>query len=98
MEKIIRYFMEEKAVTEVVAKILARSLCKYEDIKEEFIYWIDNRTFDIPNGLSINGYSASKIYEIAPFMDAAGVYNFMVTLRDAPEKAEKYIKNGFPQK
>lgn len=98
MEKIIRYFTEEKEVTEVVAKVLAKPLCKYEDIKAEFIYWIDNRTFDAPNALLINNYSAAKIHEIAPFLDVAGIYNFMVTLRDNPEKAEGYIRNGFPRK
>ena len=34
MEEIIRYFIEEKGVTEVVAKVLARPLTKYEDIRE----------------------------------------------------------------
>ncbi len=98
MEKIIKYFTEEKAVTEVVAKVLMKPLCKYTDIKTEFIYWIDNRTFNIPNALSVNGYSAEKIHEIAPFLDAAGIYGFMVTLRDDPEKAQQYINNGFPRK
>lgn len=98
MEKIIRYFVEEKAVTGVVAGVLAKPLCKYSDIKEEFIYWLDYRTFDMPDPLSINGYSAAKVHEIAPFLDAAGVYNFMVTLRDSPEKAERYIREGFPRK
>lgn len=98
MEKIVRYFIEEKSVTEVVAKVLAKPLCKYADIQHEFIYWLDNRTFDIPNALVINGYSAGKIHETAPFLDAAGVYNFMVTLRDNPKKAEDYIKKGFPRK
>lgn len=98
MENVIRYFTEEKAVTDVVARVLAKSICKYPDIKEEFLYWVNHRTYDIPDPLSINGYSAARVHEIAPFLDAAGVYNFMVTLRDAPEKAEGYIRDGFPRK
>lgn len=98
MEKIIQYFIREKNVTAVVAKVLAKALTKYSDIEKEFIYWIDNRNFDAPDALEIGGYSAKKIHEIAPFLDAAGVYNFMVTLRDDPAKAQNYIKNGFPRK
>ncbi len=98
MDKIIQYLMCEKGVTEVVAKVLFRTLTKYKDIESEFIYWIDNRSYNAPNAIEIGGYSAKKISEIAPSLDAAGVYNFMVTLRDVPEKAQEYIKNGFPRK
>lgn len=98
MEKIIQYFISEKGVTEVVAKVLSMTLAKYQDIESEFVYWIDNRNFDAPNAIEIDGYSAKKISEIAPSLDVAGVYNFMVTLRDDPEKAKSYIKNGFPRK
>lgn len=98
MDKIIHYFTSEKGVTEVVAKVLAKTLAKYQDIESEFIYWIDNRDYNAPDAVEIDGYSAKKISEIAPSLDAAGVYNFMVTLRDDPEKANGYIKNGFPRK
>lgn len=98
MEKIIQYFIQEKGVTEVVAKILSKTLSKYSDIKREFEYWIDNRDFNAPDAIAINGFTAKKINDIAPFLDAAGVYNFMVTLRDNPTKAQEYIKNGFPKK
>ena len=98
MEEIIRYFIEEKGVTEAVAKVLARPLTKYEDIREEFLYWLRHRTYDKEAPLSVQGYTAEQIHEIAPFLDAAGVYNFMVTLREDPEKAQGYIQNGFPRK
>lgn len=98
MEKIIQYFIQEKGVTEVVAKILSKTLSKYSDIKNEFEYWIDNRDFNSSDALEIDGFTAKKINEIAPFLDAAGVYNFMVTLRDNPAKAQEYVKNGFAKK
>lgn len=98
MEKVIQYFIQEKEVTEVVARILSKTLSKYSDIQSEFEYWIDNRNFNAPNALEIDGFTAKKINEIAPFLDAAGVYNFMVTLRDDPAKAQEYLKNGFPRK
>lgn len=98
MDKIIQYYIEEKQVTEVVAKVLAKSISKYADIRKEFEYWIDNRNYDAPNAIIINGYTANRIHDAAPFLDASGVYSFMVTLRDDPQKAQEYLSNGFPRK
>lgn len=98
MDPIIRYFVEEKHTSEYVANVLTKTLKKYPDIEKEFLYWLENRNFDMEAPLVINGYSARKVHEIAPFLDVAGVYNFMVTLRDDPERAERRIRNGFPIK
>lgn len=98
MDLIIKYFIEEKSVTEVVAKVLAKPLLKYDDIKNEFLYWLENRNYDCPEPITISGYTASSVARIAPHLDAAGVYSFLVTLRDNPNKAKEYIDNGFPRK
>ncbi len=99
METIIKkYFIEEKKVTEQVAKILSRTLMKYEDIAAEFCYWIQNREYKEDGNIVINGYSATDINQLAPHLDGAGVYNFLVSLRDNPIKAEEIIKNNFPNK
>lgn len=98
MDLITKYFIEEKAVSEVVAKVLAKPLLKYDDIKDEFIYWLENRNFDCPNPVTINNYTAASVSKIAPHLDVAGIYSFMVTLRDNPAKAQAYIDNGFPRK
>ena len=55
MDLIIKYFIEEKSVTEVVAKVVAKPLLKYDDIKNEFLYWLENRNYDCPKPISING-------------------------------------------
>lgn len=98
MDRIMKYFVEEKKVTEMVAKVLMKSIIKYMDIKSEFIYWIENRNYDVSIPVEIQGYTAKKISELAPHLDGAGVYNFMITLRETPEKAQEYIKKGFPRK
>lgn len=92
------YFINEKGTTKPVAKVLTKSLTKYPDIQAEFVEWIAMRNYDFPSPLTIEGYTAKQIHEIEPSLDAAGVYNFMVTLRDDPEKARDYIKRGFPTK
>jgi len=98
MSKITTYFIENKKMTPVVAEVLAKSLEKYDDIRNEFIYWIDNNSFDSDNAISVDGYTAKNIYEMAPHLDGAGVYNFMVTLRERPDKAQDIIDKGFPIK
>ena len=98
MDAILKYFIDEKSVTEVVAKVVAKPLLKYEDIKNEFIYWLENRSYNYPNSISVNGYNAALVAKIAPHLDAAGVYSFMVLLRDNPIKAQEYINKGFPRK
>ena len=98
MDIIVDYFVKEKGTTEVVAKVLKKTLTKYPDIETEFRYWLDQRDYNAPDAVTIDGYTANKIAEIAPFLDASGVYQFMVTLRDDPAKAHDYIKNGFPTK
>lgn len=98
MDRIVKYFIEEKKVTEVVATVLAKSLSKYPDIKDEFIYWIENGSLNEMSPLEVEGYSAQKISQVAPHLDMAGVYNFMVTLRENPLKAKSYIEKGFPRK
>ena len=98
MDRITEYFIKEKGVSAVVAGVLKKPLTKYADIEKEFYFWLDNRNFDAPEALVIDGYSARQISEIAPFLDASGVYQFMVTLRDDPAKAHGYIENGFPTK
>lgn len=98
MDKIKAYFITEKNTTEIVADLLTKKISKYSDIKEEFVFWLENRKLKPENLLIINGYTAEKIQTLAPHLDIAGVYNFMVTLRDDPKAAETIIKNGFPRK
>lgn len=98
MERIIAYFVDEKETTETVAKILTKTIMKYEDLQKEFLEWIEIRNFDFEDPVIIEGYTAKQIHTIEPSLDAAGIYNFMVTLREQPDKAKDYIKRGFPTK
>ena len=92
------YLLNEKKMTEIVAKMTEKKVTKYEDIKQEFEYWISNKAYKSDHPLVINGYTASDIYALAPFMDGLGVFTFMVTLRDEPNKAKEYIESGFKRK
>lgn len=98
MERIVTYFMEQKQMTSVVAKVLAKKLVKYEDIKKEFYNWIITNSFECNDPVEVNGYTAQKVHDLAPQLDGSGVYSFLVTMRDKPEKAQEYINKGFPIK
>ena len=92
------YLLNEKQMTGVVAARTEEKVAKYEDILSEFMFWINNKTYNIDNPLVIDGYTAQGIHTLAPFMDGLGVFTFMVTLRDNPSRAKEYIDSGFKRK
>lgn len=96
MDKIMTYFLEEKKVTKPVANVLISPFKRNPDIADEFKRWIDTR--DYSDEFRVNGYTAQQISEIAPHLDATGVYGFLITLRENPEVAAETIRNHFPEK
>ena len=98
MSTIMEYLLNEKKMTEVVAARTEKKMTKYEDIRNEFEFWIKNKVYNTDNPLVVGGYTAQDIYKLAPFMDGLGVFNFMVTLREDPAKAKEYIDGGFKRK
>ena len=92
------YLVNEKQMTEIVATRTEKKVSKYDDIRHEFECWIKNKTYNIDSPLVVGGYSAHDIYKLAPFMDGLGVFNFLVTLREDPDKAQEYIEGGFKRK
>lgn len=97
MEKIVDYLINNQGQKERLAKINAKKILKYEDIKSECEQWIDTGEYP-EGGVTVEGYTAKKISEIANFMNGIGVYNFLVTLRDNPEYGLQTIKDGFPRR
>lgn len=98
MGTVKEYLLKDKQMTEVVADRAEKKISKYGDIREEFEFWIENKAYKTENPLVVGGYTAQDICVLAPFMDALGVYSFMVTLRDDPAKAKEYIDSGFKRK
>ena len=98
MQLIIKYCTEELKMSQSTACMLIKQFQNHPDILIEFEKWISERTFDVQNPVVAEGYTAKKISEIAPFLDGVGVYKFLITLREKPEVAKKYIEQGFPKK
>jgi hypothetical protein len=98
MEKILSYLTEARNVKPEVAKKICAAFERHDDIRTELESWIDTKAFPQDSPMIINGYTAEKVAGLAPFMDGVGVYNFMITLRERPDNAEKIIAAGFPRK
>ena len=92
------YLTKELGIADGIMPAVVGKIQKYDDIYEEFCYWLKNRNYDKKNPLVVGGYTAKQIYQLNPKLDGIGVYNFLITLREAPERAEKYIKSGFKRR
>lgn len=93
-EKVERYLRDEKGVnSEVARERLWKKVAKYDDILREFENWLEVREY--APGVTIEGYSAQRIYGLAPRLDGIGVFNFLVDLRDNPDEAKQTIADGF---
>lgn len=97
MEQIKEYLKKENMSPVILDRTLAK-LERHADVVEELKYWIETGKYKTDNPLIIEGYSAKDIYNLAPFLDGLGVFNFMITLKEQPEKAKAQISAGFPRK
>ncbi len=98
MELIRKYLIEEKKMPVVVAERTFAKLQRHADISAELENWIKNRAYESVPPVSVEGYTAADIVKLAPFMDGVGVFTFLVSLREQPEKAKAQIAAGFPRK
>ncbi len=98
MELIRKYLEEEKKMSSVILERTIAKIERHTDIAEEFKFWIETKEYKTDTPLRIEGYTAEEIFKMAPFLDGLGVFNFLVTLREQPEKAKAQISAGFPRK
>ena len=92
-----KYIVEELKVTGGTMLAMIDKIKKYDDIYDEFCYWLENRNYDRENPVTIAGYTAKQIFQLNPKLDGIGVYNFLITLRETPERAKEYIDSGFKE-
>jgi hypothetical protein len=98
MEKIIDYLVKTCHQKPEAAVKVAQPFAEHDDIRTELEHWIETQEYLQNNPLTIEGYTAKKVSELAPFMNGVGVYNFLVTLRERPDNAKRIIAEGFPRK
>lgn len=98
MDSIRKYLILEKKMNEVVAERTISKFQRHPDIALELKKWISTRTYETNSPLAVEGYTAEDIFKLAPFMDGVGVFTFLISLREQPEKAKEQIAAGFPRK
>jgi hypothetical protein len=98
MEKIINYLINERNQKPEVSTKIASPFERHDDIRAELEKWIDQKAYTQDNPLTIEGYTAEMISNLAPFLDGVGVYNFLISLRERPDTAKRIIAEGFPRK
>lgn len=94
-QKIWQYLVGEKKCTEAVAHMQLDKIVKYDDIKDEFLHWLDRRDYIVEDPVVVEGYNALAIVDRAPMLDGIGVFNMLVDLRDRPKEAKEVIAGGF---
>lgn len=98
MEPIKQYLLNEKKLTPVITERMLLKFEKHRDIADEFVLWLQTKDYVVDNPVTVEGYTADDIHKAAPFLDGVGVFNFMISLREQPEKAKQQIASGFPRK
>ena len=93
--RIERYLVEELKLNSGIMLDIFEKITKYDDIMNDFYKWLQVRNYDYEDPLTVNGYTAKDIYGLNHNLDGIGVYNFLITLREEPEKAQAYIDEGF---
>lgn len=76
-------------------RVILNKLHKYGDIFYEFYYYVLREP--VEDEIVEAGYCASKLieeYSLSPF----GAYNYLIYLREDPEKAIADLKAGLPRK
>ena len=97
VEKITNYLISE-GMQPQVAEYGLEKIQKHVDILADFERFIDTQGYEYNNALRIDNVSAAEIHKMAPFLSPLGVYDFMVTMREKPDLATRYITEGFPQR
>ena len=98
MEEIKQYLLNERKISPVLLERMLPKFEKHQDIAEELTLWIQTKEYVTANPVIVEGYTASDIHRLAPFLDGVGVFNFMISLRERPEKAKQQLAAGFPRK
>ena len=95
MNEITKYLELEKRLSKFRTREQLEKISRYPDILNEFKHWLANREYNAKKPIVIEGYTAKDIFELAPFLDGIGVYDFLITLREHPERGHKTISDGF---
>lgn len=91
------YMFYECQLSEKIIKKNMEKLNRHTDIKMEFYETIMYEQFPVNSPIEAEGYTAEQLKK-ATSLSLLGVYNYLIYLREEPERALKDLKNGLPRK
>jgi hypothetical protein len=73
-------------------------LCQDFEVLNEFKYFVLNSQF-VPDDLCVkrSNYSAKQIFE-STYLEEIGAYNYLIYLKNSPDRAMERLKAGLPRK
>ena len=95
-ERIRDYLLSECGLSECRADMTISKLAQHKDIYLEFSEYVANKRFP-KEGLSVIGYTAEALNQNYP-LSPIGAYNYLIYLREMPEKALADLKAGLSTK
>jgi len=98
MDDIRKYLEEELKLSDDCVERFMADMSHHRDISVEFSKWIKQRNYDFDNPVTVEGYTAKSIAELAPLKSKRGclwVFGLMVALRERPQEMKDYIKGTY---
>ncbi len=93
MNSVIKEYYEKMGVQIFLIEKKLNIFEKNKDVASEFEYWIVNHEYK--DGVEIEGYTASGLAQLSPYLNGEGAFIMLVELRDNPDRAKKRIDRGF---
>lgn len=95
-EAIKRYLLSEACLSERRADMAITKLARHKDIYLEFSAYVEKGTFP-EVGIVVEGYTAKILNQKYP-LSPLGAYNYLIYLREMPEKALADLRAGLPRR
>ena len=93
-EQIRNYLLSDGGLSERRADMTISKLARHKDIYLEFSEYVAKKAFP-EEGISVAGYTAEVLNQNYP-LSPLGAYNYLIYLREMPEKALADLKAGLP--
>ena len=92
---IAEYILHHMKLSQTRAEKSYEKIAQYTDICKEFYQYIMDDEVFTPNPIKVEGFTAQHLATNYP-LSALGAYNYLIYLREMPEKALADLKAGLP--
>lgn len=92
---ITEYILHRMKLSQTRAEKSYEKIARYADIRKEFYQYIMDDEVFTPNPIKVEGFTAQHLAANYP-LSALGAYNYLIYLREMPEKALADLKAGLP--